>query len=399
MNVKDISIKTQLIAGFLALLAFVIILGWMAYNQNERLQYQTEIIHNHPIPVQRAVSLLQNHVLSIQMDMKGFFIADNELEQTSALKRIEVSRAEAEKQLRIIQSRYLGPAADVDSVFRALAEWDVIADETIRMFREGYVNEAINRTLDEGEGSMQVNKLLQLINTIDNFARVKEQELYKSSQDLNRSLNIRMMGMLIAISIISLLIYFILWKNIRQPLSDFSKATRRFSEGDLTVRNAYTSKNEFGILSASLNRLADEIQNNINAHERLSALSQLILNENDPHNFFQIVLKTFIKETGAHMAVAYLRDEEKNAFFHYESIGAGEQAKQSFRSDTPEGEIGLAVTSGKIQHLKLASTDSRFLFYAAPGKIVPQEIITIPVISGGKTVSPWHWLWKIIPII
>ncbi len=387
MNVKDISIKTQLITGFLALLAFVIVLGWMTYNQNERLQYQTEIIHNHPVAVQRAVGLLQNHVLSIQIDMKSFFIADNEREQTNALKRINVSREEAEEQLRIIESRYLGPAADVDSVFRALIEWDIVADETIRMFRLGHVGEAVNRTLADGEGGQQVNKLLQLINVIDNFARAKEQELYSASQELNRSLNIRMTGMLIAISIISLLIYFVLWKNIRQPLSAFTRATRRFSEGDLTARNAYTSKNEFGVLSASLNKLAEEIQNNIIVHERLSALSQLILNENEPRKFFKTVLNAFIKETGAQMAMAYLLDEGKNAFFHYESIGAGEQAKQSFRADIPEGEIGLAVTSGKIQHLKLASEDSRFLFYAAPGKIVPQEIITIPVMSGGKTMA------------
>ncbi len=385
--IKDLSIKTQLIAGFFVLLAFVGILGWITYSQNKRLKYQSEIIHYHPMQVQQAVSSLRYNVLSIQRDKKSLFISGDERDFLDALKRFEVYRTEAREELKDIQTRYLGSPADVDSLSHALAEWNVMTDQTIQLFKEGNLDEALNRTRADGLGGIQVNTILKWIKVIEDSAINKEHELYRTSQELNQSLNTRMMGMLTGIFLVSILIYFVLWKNIRQPLTELERATRRFFEGDMSARSSYSLKNEFGQLSQSFNQLVSKIQGNIEIHKRISALSQLMLKETNSHRFFNMVLKALIEETEAKMAVVYLLDEEKKVFVHYESIGAGDQARQSFSLEAPEGELGLAVSTGKVQHMQNIQDDTRFLFYTSMGKIVPRELITIPIVDEEKTVA------------
>ncbi|MFW6289584.1 MAG: response regulator [Mariniphaga sp.] len=387
MNTKDLSIKNQLIAGFVLLLIFVVGLGWIAFDQNRKLQQQKEILYNHPIIVQRATSDLSADINAIQRDLGDLLIAENESELLNAIKRIEIKKGDAKDQINTIKNHYLGSPADVDSVNIAFTRWEVTINDVVNDIREGNAEEAGNRIQQTGDAGMQVKELKEYIGDIEEFAQNKEKDLYQAAVTLNRTLNNRMLGMLVAILLLTLIIYFILLKNISQPLRELSRATRRFHEGDMNARSGYSSSNEFGKLSESFNELANKIQGNIELHKRFSSLTELMLNENDPRRFFKVVLKALIEETGSRMAVAYLLDEEKQAFIHYESIGAGEQARQAFSAEAPEGELGLAISSGKIQHITNIQSDSRFLFYTSAGKIVPGEIITIPVSDNEETVA------------
>ena len=73
------------------------------------------------------------------------------------------------------------------------------------------------------------------------------------------------------ILLFSLLICYILIRNINQPLEDLTNATRRFHENGMNVRSTYPYKNEFGVLSDSFNSMAAQIKTHLDEKEKRAA--------------------------------------------------------------------------------------------------------------------------------
>lgn len=382
---QNLKIKTQLLLGFFALLVFVFTLGWFTLKQNQQLHNQTEILHRHPLTVQRAIGTLHNDVLQVQLSLRDLFIAENDAEALYALEQIKVGEEEARIQLEILRDRYLGPSSDIDSLYQALAIWIAAHQEAIRLFRNGDIAQAANQVQIESDS--KANDFIRKIDVVKEFAKNKESELYNSSIHLYDNLNNRLLGMLVAIFLIALGTYLILSQNIRKPLSELTRATKAFRQGNHSARSAYASSNEFGELSDSFNLLAHQIEESYNMNERIEHITEIMLNENQRDAFFHKTLKVFMEETSAQMALVYLLDEDQKTYRHYLSIGAGEQARLEFDALNFEGEPALAVSSGKIQHTRMVTNQTRFLFYTPTGKVVPNEMITIPITNKGRTIA------------
>jgi signal transduction histidine kinase/CheY-like chemotaxis protein len=176
-------------------------------------------------------------------------------------------------------------------------------------------------------------------------------------------------------------------KAVRLPIDELSAAARRFGEGDLNARSANTSKNEFGGLATSFNSLVSTIQANTEISNNVVMLTGKMLSEDDAKKFFQSTLQMMMEQTGSQMAAAYLLNDNKKQYEHFESIGIDDDAKKSFSASGHEGEFGAAVTTQKIQHLKNIHETTRFLYHTVNGKFIPNEIITIPIISVGEVVA------------
>lgn len=387
MKLRDIKIGTQLLIGFASLLMFVIILGLVSFMQSRELHQQTDDMYKHPLIVRRAIGMLRSDVMTIHRDMKDLFLTSSDTEIAIDLQQIEISKANAYKQIDIIYDSYLGPQTDIDSVKQAFVRWNSIREETIRMLREGRISEAIARTRSTGPGGQQAEKLIQSLNVIDNFSKKKGDELYANSVTSDASFTKQLIFLVFVILVFTMLIYYVLLRNIRQPLTELTMVARQFHQGDLTSRSSYSSRNEFGILSGSFNTLADSIQQNMKLNESASQLTGLMLSEEDAKMFFKIMLNALCEHTGAQMAAVYIRSDNKKSFDHFESIGIENNAKPSFSAENFEGEFGLTLSSKKIQHIRETQTESRFVFHTVSGKFTPSEILTIPILAGGEIIA------------
>ncbi len=379
MNLKTFRIGTQLKIGFSVLMLFVLVLGAVSHLQTDKIHQQTVDIYNHPMMVQRAIGTLRSDILTIQRDMKDLFLGVGETEIAFELNRIETSRASAIEQIGIIYRHYLGPRTDIDSAKQAFATWSSIQNESIRLFQTRKIAEAANRTNSTGVGGKQAEVVLAALQKIDDFARNKGEELFVKSGELNELLNRQLLLLVVAILLLSLIINFILLRNIRTPLKILSDAARRFHEGDMETRSSYASANEFGVLSASFNTLAESIQANTDLSEKAANLARIMLSEDDAKVFFRTTLAALATHTGSQVAAAYLLSDDKKTFVHFASIGLNDNARPSFAADSFEGEFGAALASRETQHLSCVTEDTRFLFHTTCGTFIPREIITIPI--------------------
>ena len=387
MNIKNLSIGTQLKLGFATMLLFVAVLGVISYQQSNKIHQQTKNLYNHPLLVRRAISLVHSNLLGIRLDMKDLFLGSDEKEIAISLNQIETQKANAFEQIDRIYTSYLGPRMDIDSLKQAFILYNSVREETVRLFRAGKTQEAVGRAKNNGTGGKQYDKVLTALQKIDDFARKKGDTLYANSIKLNDTLHSQLMLIIAVILILSIIIILLLLHSIRKPLTILTEATQHFHNGDMDARCAYESKNEIGKLSSSFNTLAKGIQSTMSLNEKVVSLARMLLSKYEVKEFFRETINALASHTGSQIAAVYLLSEDKKTYEHFESIGVDDNARQSFASERFEGEFGAVLSQSKIQHIKSIPADTRFVFYTVSGKFIPHEIITIPILTNNEVVA------------
>jgi signal transduction histidine kinase/DNA-binding response OmpR family regulator/HAMP domain-containing protein len=384
---KNLKIGTQLKGSFAILLFFVILLGIISYLQTEQIHNQTETMFDHPFKVQRAIGLLNADILTIHRDMKDLFISTDEGAIEKNLNSMKIREADAFIQIEVLNDQYLGPKYDIDSVRYAFTVWNNLRQETIRIFREGDMLQAANRTKSTGKAGQQVEYLLSLIKRIDDFANNKANELHQKSLELSIALRNQLFLLVLIILILSIIVNYQLIRSIRKPLNELTNASLRFKNGDLDARSNYISKNEFGLLSVSFDNMVESIQTNKELNEKVVNLAALMLSEYETKSFFKVTLNALANHTKSQLAAIYLLSNDKQTFDHFESIGLDNDARKSFNAINFEGEFGAVLSSKKIHHIKNISNETRFVFQTVSGKFVPHEIITIPITADNEIIA------------
>jgi signal transduction histidine kinase/CheY-like chemotaxis protein len=387
MKIKNIKIGTQLIIGFATILSFVIMLGIVAYVQTYQLHRQTENMYNHPIQVKRAISALNIDILTIYINDRNLMIAKTYNEKQSNIQKNALNAVDAEKQFDIIKALYLGPVADVEECNKNYILWQVANQEHSGRILARDILTVEESLLIKAESDIYIEKMLAAIDKMDKFSSKKADDLYLDSVKLKATMDNQLLGMIATILLISLIISYIVLLNIRKPLKEMTDAVLRFHEGDMDSRSFYRSKNEFGILSSSINDLVGLVQKNTNINKTTANITEVMLSKYDARKFFQGTLGALAEHTESQIAAVYLLSNDQKNFDHFESIGMGNLAKGSFAADCFEGEFGAALLSHKFQYIQNIPEDTRFVFHTVNGKFIPREIITIPIISDNQVIA------------
>ena len=387
MKLKDLKIGTQLLLSFAVMSLLVIVLGVVSFRQANEIHLQTETIYNHPLQVKSAIGKLNVDILTMRLATRDLMLAINDKEKQDALQSMELSSEDAGLRFKILKETYLGPTADVDEAHEAFVRWKTVRQDNTRLAlaeNDLKVKESISST---GTVGILRDKMLAKIKTIDDFATRKGEFLYANTNELKDTLDLQLLFIVIAILLLKVLIGFLLKRNIQNPIVELMDVTRKFQDGDMNVRSQLVSKNEFGALANSFNTMVEKIQINSELNQKTTNLSQIMLLEEEPHKFFASVLPVIAEQTNSQIAAVYLLSENKKRFEHFESFGMSNSSKLTFDVDKFEGEFGSVLSTQKVQTIKQIPKDTRFLFHTVSGKLVPREIISIPIISGKEIIA------------
>ena len=381
MKLKDLKIGTQLRLGLGAILLFVVALGILAWIQTDTLWLQTKDLYEHPLQVRRALGRFEVSVERMARHAGGLLLAQNEQQIMASLQGMQTEKTEAEQQLPILYDRYLGPSDDVTNLRDDFVKWNVLREETIRLFREGKKSEAADRVRLGGVQAAQAEVVRSRLQKMDNFARNKGDQFYTAAKAQDDTINRQLVVIIAVILFLTMVIAWLMLKGIKDPLAELTMATELFRKGKLDARSGYASANEFGALSASFNNMAEAMQTEMRVNEQAAQLAGVMLREEEVHAFCREMLKALLEYTGSQVGAVYFLNEARTAFEHFESIGLGAGGRAAFSATSLEGELGPAVATRKIQRISDIPADTRFAFAAASGDFTPREILTIPVLS------------------
>ena len=387
MKIKDFKIGTQLFLSFCIMFIFVISLGLVAYRQSSLIHEQTETLYNHPLKVRQAIGALNADILSIRVDVRDFLIATNEMEKKNAQEEIAIKETDVHKQIDILRSQFLGSQKDVDDVEDCFIKWRLATKETLELNFKSEHDKMLANFSPAGSVGQLRERLMKEIRDIDEFASKKAETLYMNSQQEKESLNRQLIWLVLAILALMMLISYLLISNFSKSIKELSDATKRFKNGDLNARSTINSKNEFGELSDSFNSMVHDIQDTTEQRKKMTDLAELMLSEEQPKNFFISLLPALANNTNSQMAAVYLLSDDKKHYEHFHSFGMDNSARKSFAVDNFEGEFGSVLSTRKIQTVERIPIDTRFLFHTVSGKLVPREIITIPILSANEVVA------------
>ena len=388
MKFKDLKIGTQLFVGFGTMIALVIVLSVVSYQQSNRLREQTDLIYNHPLKVQRSLGTLTSDILNIHLGLRDLMISSKDDEKQMAIQLMKTSEADALHQFDVLRMNYLGPQKDIEEAFRFFVKWNAARDENQKLLEAGQVEKVRINLATSGSFGIIRTQMMKEIGDIYEFATKKSDFLYDNSAKIKDLLNLQLFIIVITILFLILIISYFLIRNIRNPIQNIAEVTKKFQEGDLNARSVIDSRNEFGQLSLSFNNMVESIKQNFELNEKTNKLVNSMLAVDNSHTFFREMLPVLSELTNSQMAAVYLLNEENTHFYHYESVGlASEAAKLTFSANSYEGEFGKAVSSREIQYVKSIPIDTPFTYQTVSGKYVPREIITIPIEADNEIVA------------
>ncbi|MFH1035096.1 MAG: response regulator [Pseudomonadota bacterium] len=387
MRISDLNVGQQLRLGLGAILAFVVILGLMAWDQAQSLWEETKGLYDHPFAVRRALGEMKADIIAMQLGMRGLCLADSEGDRASIIQAIDTHEADAHQQLHtVVWDRYLGPRGDLEAATRALAQWRAYREETIRLLRAGRAAEAIARTNTGPAGGPNALAMAPVQVMID-FAENRATQYYSQALGHKDSLLARTALALGAILLMSLAISYVLLKGIRGPLRDLTEVAEAYGQGRLEARSHYQGSNEFGVLATSLNALLDRVQAQGQRRENAAKLAEVMLKEEELAPFCHQLLVVLMELTDAQAGGVYLLDEGETSFQHYHSIGLGQGARAVFSATDLEGQFGPALATRRTQRTGDIPEDTPFDFVTLAGQFRPREILTIPILVGQKVAA------------
>ena len=152
------------------------------------------------------------------------------------------------------------PLSDSDLLFAALSTPDKVVTQRLKI--ENYPYTAAAKTLSNFAG-----------NPVAILVRGKPETVL--NQFLKQSLSLQLIISLLALAV-DVMIAIFLAQTIAKPIRKLKTTTREFSEGNLRARSEVLSADEIGELTATFNRMADQILKAFQKEEEiLKAQSQL----------------------------------------------------------------------------------------------------------------------------
>lgn len=171
--------------------------------------------------------------------------------------------------------------------------------------------------------------------------------------------------------------------TISKPIIRMNQVSHRVEEGDYSIRNKPTTKDELGLLALSINKMIDATSSRMIVQTGVANISETMISVSSLEEFGSALLKRLKDITRADMSTFYVLNEVTSEYEHFASLGANHELRKSFDAENPEGEFGNVLTSKRIYYLRNIPKDTIFKYCSIAGDVIPKEIITIPILIDG----------------
>lgn len=263
--IKDLGIKNKLYAGFGAILAIILVLLLLAYNNFARLS-EANGWDRHTMQVLHSLDRVSNDIMQIQAESRGYYLTGDQARLTKVrqeLAGLPNSIAAAQK-LVADNPPQLERLRKLDTMIQGWIS-NVIEPQVARrqeLAGTPGAADTIGRMPQLAQGSPVITAVHALLDQ----ARREESELLaersRNAARLQRDMTTTLAaGGAICVAL-SLIVVFVLTRAIMGPLTNLTSVVGRIAGGDENARVTVTSNDELGRVSTEFNRMAQSIQDN-----------------------------------------------------------------------------------------------------------------------------------------
>jgi len=185
-TLRDLKIRTQLIAGLSALIFFVLILGFVSYMQTNRIHKQNEILYEHSLIVRRAIGHLESSIYMIHWALETVFRQKSYKEMLPYIDIIRQHEQQVSENLTVLKNKYYGPPEQLENIEKSFNTCKRNREDVLSLFMQGKFREADSINIHKGTviGSRHMEELTGEIRKISLQARQHGEELHDYSNKL-----------------------------------------------------------------------------------------------------------------------------------------------------------------------------------------------------------------------
>ena len=167
-------------------------------------------------------------------------------------------------------------------------------------------------------------------------------------------------------------------RAIARPVNEMAEVSKKIGAGDLSARNHVVNADEFAFLAQSFNAMADSVMSQMGIQEANAEITDTMVAAKALDDFRKNILKKLVDVTDSNMGAFFLHNPENNTFEHFTSTGISPEILAPFDASMLEGELGQALETKRISHVKDIPGDTLFTFKTFTGTALPKEIIPYP---------------------
>jgi len=260
---NNLSIKNKLYIGFGSIVAIILILLILAYNNFTRLT-EANGWDKHTMEVLIELDRINNASLQIQVDARGYILTGNETFIASERDNAELLKQHVAKSVQLTADN---PQQN-ERLKRAQALLTTWADVNIRRQIEKRralgdtkgAADTLGQSSELKEAAAVVGAARDLIDQAGDEERRLLADRGAKAVDLHSSQNNLMIGGGVVVIVLSVLIAYALARAILNPLSNLTAGLSRLGGGEQSARIEVTSGDELGKVSEDFNRMAAQLQ-------------------------------------------------------------------------------------------------------------------------------------------
>jgi methyl-accepting chemotaxis protein WspA len=260
---KDLRIKNKLYLGFVAIVAVMLVLLAVAYDNFSQLS-RASGWDRHTLEVLQQVDRIAKTALEVQSTARGYFLTGNE----ATLKPL----AESETELRAHIAKAASLTADNPAQQARFRQLATHTDDWLNNYVHRLID--LRRSLGSSVGAAdQVGrssllagafKAIAEMNKLIDDTEADENRLLgersKQSAELQQRMSMLLVAGGIVTVVLALAITYLLAKAILGPLNKLTVAVGRIAAGEQAARAEVVSNDELGKVALEFNRMAQAIQ-------------------------------------------------------------------------------------------------------------------------------------------
>nr|WP_314539605.1 methyl-accepting chemotaxis protein [uncultured Massilia sp.] len=260
---QHLSIKNKLIAGFATIVAIILFLLILAYNNFAKLS-EANGWNRHTLEVLLQTDQIATSLLQIQASTRGYLITGNETlvapianeyaNARSHLKRaIELTADNAAQQGRLTQ---------LDTTMTSWIDQAINAQITLRRSagNAGMASIAARNEAAVMAGTATVATMRQLLGDVEGEENRLLAQRQHDTAALRESMNTLITGGGVACVVLAILVSTLLVRAISRPLASLAEASRQIAAGTAGARAEVMSGDELGQVAIEFNRMAQAIE-------------------------------------------------------------------------------------------------------------------------------------------
>ena len=241
--VKNLKIRTRLLAVFLAVILLSLLLTTLAINQTNSVGKNYESILNGPVAITDAVQSSGKEINSIARQLRDMALFGYD---ASSFSEVEASANSIEASLSTIQSLYTDPDSYAQNYIQAIRDWMAVFNDIHTALEQNNLEEA--RRLIQEQCTPKLNAAVSAGNTLMQQVNTDEATLIATVEGKVARSQILLIVMAILVLVIGIFLNLSAIRNITRPLHEAEQAVVAFSQGDLSVELTYEASNEIGTI-------------------------------------------------------------------------------------------------------------------------------------------------------